>query len=63
MNVETRLVLIDDDEIIRKTWELVARRKGHLLQTFASVADFLGERVDFNVPLYVDYRLDGEDGS
>ena len=52
-------VLIDDDEIIRATWALAAKKTGRRLLTLGTFATF-GEhesQLDRAIPIYVDYSL------
>jgi len=51
------LVLIDDDELIRAAWLMVARARGHQLSTFSSYEEFEKARIDPSVPIYVDLNL------
>lgn len=51
------LVLIDDDELIRVTWQMCAREKGHHILCFESYEDFLRSGVDIRSSIYIDYNL------
>lgn len=55
-------VLIDDDEIIHRTWQLVARSKDKTLLSYSSVQRFQNdaELIDQRTPIYIDSYL-GED--
>ena len=53
------LVLIDDDELVRASWLLVAKKRKHTLWTFASVNEFLCAAVPAHVPIYLDYSFRG----
>ncbi len=52
-------ILIDDDELIRMSWELMASRKGDILKAYSSIEDFLKEKEIYNseVKIYVDSSL------
>ncbi len=51
------LVLIDDDELVRMTWEMVAKTKGHQLRVFDNFEGFRAANIGKGVPVYVDYEL------
>lgn len=58
-------VLIDDDPLVRRTWEIAAPKVGKRFKAFASTAEFLkaAKTVDRVTPIYVDSMLaDGELG-
>ncbi|MEZ4704559.1 MAG: hypothetical protein R3A11_05120 [Bdellovibrionota bacterium] len=48
------LVLIDDDPLIHKAWDLDAKRLGKTLLCFYSLEDFLKSSCPKDVPIYVD---------
>lgn len=52
-------ILIDDDEMIHKTWQIKARVGKKKIATFYSYQDFLKEADDFDrgVPVYIDSDL------
>jgi|GEM_PF-3585972 len=54
-----KLVLIDDDELVRMTWSFSGRKRGIEVLTFKSIADFLKSSSDFDrgLPIYVDSNL------
>jgi signal transduction histidine kinase len=54
-------VLVDDDALVRRTWELAAARAGKRLRSFASVDALLGAApgLDRALPVYVDSDLGG----
>lgn len=56
---ESAAVLIDDDALVRISWKLAAKKSGVLLHTFATPADFLAQRRNFekNIPIYIDSEL------
>lgn len=59
------VVLIDDDPLVRRTWEMAAARVGKKVRAFGSAADFFkdSEAFDRKTPVYVDSSLaDGEKG-
>ncbi len=51
------LVLIDDDELVRMTWKMVAETKGHHIRVFESYDAFSAEEFETDTPIYVDYDL------
>lgn len=58
-------VLIDDDPLTRKNWEVAAKEAGRALRTYASPADFLSdvESIGKATPIFIDARLkDGVKG-
>lgn len=52
-------ILIDDDELVRMTWQSSAKKVGRKLRTFASADDFLmqADRLSADSPVYVDSQL------
>lgn len=56
------IVLIDDDPLVRRTWEMAARRSGRTVRSFATVDAFLGAcgTINSGASVYVDSHL--EDG-
>jgi len=56
---ENATVLIDDDELVRMTWSLKAKRQQINLKFFSSYEDFLREKATFNkdVTIYIDSEL------
>ena len=52
-------ILIDDDPLVRRTWELAARRAGKRLKTFPSATEFMDAAATFAfaTPIYVDVSL------
>lgn len=52
-----KIIFIDDDELIRKSWEMVASEKGIELQTFASIDDFLTQNFPKDITIYIDSNL------
>lgn len=55
------LVLIDDDDLIRTTWEIAAKSNNKAIKTFGSVSEFLKNTnespVDLSTPIYIDSDL------
>jgi len=63
LNSTPDLALIDDDELIRITWEMVARSRRLKLFTASSFHEFQRAGIPKIVPTYVDVCLEaGEDG-
>lgn len=56
------IVLIDDDELIRMTWETSAKNQGVRLRCFEKFAEFIKihEQFDKAVPIYIDSHLANE---
>lgn len=54
-----RVILIDDDELVRRSWSSVAERKGTLLTTFENVDDFEKEmgHLSKETVIYIDSNL------
>ncbi len=52
-------ILIDDDDIVRATWELSARTHHKSIRLFAKPADFfaMASELSKDVPIYIDYDL------
>lgn len=52
-------VLIDDDILVRMSWERGARLKGYSLLALTSPREFfaLADQIDFSTPIYVDSNL------
>ena len=52
-------ILIDDDELIRMTWEYKAQASSVKLKTYSNVDDFLNEEVGVDrwSPIYLDSEL------
>lgn len=58
-------VLIDDDPLVRRTWEIAARRAGKRLKVYGQARNFLADEgfIARSIPVYIDARLgDGESG-
>ncbi len=55
-------ILIDDDPLVRRTWEVAAGRIGKKVRVFPAESDFMKEASNLakETPLYVDVQL--EDG-
>ena len=53
--------LIDDDPIIRLSWEIIAGKHKKCLRTFESPEAFFSQssEIDLSTPVYVDYHLGG----
>jgi FixJ family two-component response regulator len=49
------IVLIDDDELIREGWKLLAIKKNIALITYANADDFVD--CDLRTPIYIDVEL------
>lgn len=52
------LVLIDNDELIRLSWQLQARDLKMKVAVFDSLESFLKGQVALETPVYIDYHLD-----
>ena len=54
-------VLIDDDELVRLTWDMAAVEYGKTIQIFSNVEDFVHQSKDIghNTDIYIDYFLGG----
>ncbi|PIT99406.1 MAG: hypothetical protein COT74_10405 [Bdellovibrionales bacterium CG10_big_fil_rev_8_21_14_0_10_45_34] len=52
-----KLVLIDDDELIRMTWEFCAKQHGREVVAFDSVEAFLIADIPTKIRVYIDYNL------
>lgn len=54
-------VLIDDDSLVRLTWNAIAKRKGLNLEVFHTLEEFLDSASELNraVPIYIDSHLGG----
>ena len=52
-------VLVDDDSLVRATWQMAAKDSGRHLVTFASEDEFLAnqKRIPLATPLYIDVEL------
>jgi FixJ family two-component response regulator len=63
---DTDLILIDNDALVRMTWEAKATSINKSLKTYSSTKDFLKAideiPVPYTVPIYIDSNLDGEKG-
>lgn len=57
-------ILIDDDPLVRMTWEYKARIVGKEIQSFASFEEFrsLMPQIDKTIPVYIDSTLGQEKG-
>lgn len=56
-------VLIDDDLLVRKTWEMQAKSKSIILYTFSDSESFLNNfHQNLDAYVYVDINLNGENG-
>lgn len=58
-------VLIDDDPLVRRTWEIAARRAGKKLKVYGRARGFFADEglIARSIPVYIDARLgDGESG-
>jgi anti-sigma regulatory factor (Ser/Thr protein kinase) len=53
------MILIDDDELIRLTWEMKAGMTGKTIKTFSSFNDFKvhSEQIDFTSDIFIDSEL------
>lgn len=53
------LILIDNEEMMRMTWELLAKRQGQKCRTFSSVEEFLAvvDSVPKHTPIFLDSDL------
>jgi len=52
-------ILIDDDDLVHMTWQIVAKEKNKLIKLFKTEAEFLAvaNEIDPLTPLYVDVHL------
>lgn len=55
------LVLIDDDLMCRKTWQLVAEANHKRVEAFESYDEFSKTKISKSIPIYVDKNLSGGD--
>jgi len=57
-----KIVLIDNDSLIRKMWEMAAKKAAVDLSTFKSVEDFIDvcDQYPIESQIYIDYELDDE---
>lgn len=54
-------ILIDDDSLIRMSWQMAAKKAGVELRVYSSVADFLDFAAEFSpdeTTIYIDSDLD-----
>ena len=56
------LVLIDDDPLVRATWEVRAKFQGVSVKCLESAAQLPLEGVTFDTPIYIDKMLGDFDG-
>lgn len=58
-DVEDRIVFIDDDEIMRTAWTLVAESVGKKISTYSSFESFIREMITYskNTTIYIDSEL------
>ena len=56
------MVLIDDDLLIRKVWQVKAKEAGFNLSSFSSIAEFenFDQTLPKDIPIYLDSDLGGE---
>lgn len=54
------LALIDDDELVRMTWELMAKQRGQRLLSFSSGFTFFKAQLHRQTPIFVDYCFAGD---
>jgi FixJ family two-component response regulator len=54
-----KIILIDDDELVRMTWKYKAESSNVELQTFSNADDFLSHesQLDRDIPIYLDSDL------
>lgn len=57
MAKQTQLVLIDDDDLVRMTWEMTAKGKGHVISTYSTPEAVPLDELDRETPMYVDWNL------
>lgn len=58
-----KIIFIDDDDLIRKSWEMAANDKEVELKTFSSIEDFLTQNFPKDITIYIDSNLgDGVKG-
>ena len=56
-----KFILIDNDKIIRMSWEIAAKKAAINLSTFSNSQDFFEKESTFtshNTIIYIDYELD-----
>ena len=60
MEQNYQVILIDNDLLIRKSWELQAKKENVNLTTFSSIQDFLdnSDKFSHSVTIYIDSDLD-----
>lgn len=56
-------ILIDDDELVRLTWEMAARLRQQKILTFTSLAAFQAQQqqIDPQTAIYIDLELGSEE--
>lgn len=55
-----KIIFIDDDDLIRKSWEMSAQNKDIELHTFKTISDFLAQNFSKDLTIYIDSNL-GDD--
>ena len=52
-------VLVDDDQLVRGTWKLMAKKVGKAAMVYASGEELLAniESIKLETPIYIDFRL------
>jgi len=52
-------ILVDDDDLIHMTWQIVAKDKNKSIKLFKTEAEFLTEatKIDLSTPIYIDVNL------
>jgi signal transduction histidine kinase len=56
------IVLIDDNPLVRDTWDAVAKRIGIQLKAYARSKDFQFDQFSKNTPVFIDHDLNNENG-
>lgn len=53
------VVLVDDDQLVRATWKLMARKAGKTALLYASADELLAniDSIKLDTPIYIDFRL------
>lgn len=57
-----KLVLIDDDRMVRDTWKMESEARGFSILTAKNADVIAWETIPKNIPIYIDKNLGGSDG-
>jgi DNA-binding NtrC family response regulator len=52
-----KIIFIDDDPLILKSWEMSAQAKNITIHTFQSIDEFLKNNFSKDIPIYIDSNL------